>query len=107
MSSAELLELERIPADFGQIVFLTEQQFDKLQRGRLVFVDRETSKPLVIAHVSVAFANAQVHVVGVKSNAASRKDQPNRYGSIADAALRRPLGSDRIWHDSERIASGG
>lgn len=47
MSSAELIELERIPAEFGQIVYLTEQQFDKLQRGRLVYVDRETSKPLV------------------------------------------------------------
>lgn len=47
MSSAELLELERIPADFGQIVYLTEQQFDKLNRGRLVYVDRETAKPLV------------------------------------------------------------
>lgn len=47
MSSAELLELERIQANFGQIVYLTEQQFDKLQRGRIIYVDRETSKPLV------------------------------------------------------------
>ena len=46
MTSAEFVECERIQARVGDEIWLDASEFDRLQAGRVMYIDRVTGKQL-------------------------------------------------------------